>query len=311
MPLEESSLTPRKGFRTVLSLLKKSKKTKNGNPLGIRAVASPVVSATQPGNTAGSSITTIDASQPAQSSPILASKEFRSHEQVTSSLGPSASSDQQLATTLPTKHPLIAGNSAAGSALQTAQAGSTSYDASAALTAEAVELPVIDNHSSLGSLAVPCTEDTRVDPRSQSRDMTSHQTSADENMKFWDEAYDKLKEQDPELTRAYEKILSHDYGLGIDAKAADENLIEQNDWAKRRMQMDRILEKVLDKTMKPNGVGQKFEDAISVVLSLKDAIGFGLQPVPIAALAWTGACMGLQVNYYPTVPNYLSLSLTM
>lgn len=100
--------------------------------------------------------------------------------------------------------------------------------------------------------------------------------------------------------------------LSSDAKGADENLIGQKDWAKRRMQMDRILKKVLDKTTKPNGIGKTIEDAIGVVLSLKDAIGFGLQPVPIAALAWTGACIGLQVNYPPIASTaYLSSSLTI
>jgi hypothetical protein len=163
------------------------------------------------------------------------------------------------------------------------------------LTAEAVEPPVIDNHSSSGSPAFPRTEDTGANPQSQPRDVTLQQTSVDENMKFWDEAYDDLKKRDPKLIRAYEKILSHDYEHGSDAKGVDENLIEQNDRAKRRTQMDRILKKILEKTTKPNGVSKNIEDAIGVVLSLKDVIGFGLQPVPIAALAWTGACMGLQV----------------
>jgi hypothetical protein len=191
---------------------------------------------------------------------------------------------------------LIADVPVADSARQTAQSGSASYDVSAALTA--VEPPVIDNHSSLGSPAFYRAEDNKANPQNQTWDRTSHPTSADE---FWDEAYDKLKGQDSELIMAYEEILSHDYEFGSDAKGADKNLIEQNGRPKRSSQMDRILQKVLDKTTKPNGVGKVFEDAINVFLSLKDAIGFGLQPVPIAALAWTGVCMDLQVNYLPTV----------
>lgn len=272
----------------------KSKGTKHGDSQDGTAVASPIVPTTPFKSAARSSTAGIDASRHAQSSPFPAGTELRYPKQFASSPGPSGSSVQQPATKLP------ADISAAGSAPQTAQAGSASYDANAVLTAEAVEPPAIDNHSSSGSPAFPRTEYTRANPQSQPRDVTSHQTSDDENMKFWDEAYDKLKEQDPELIRAYEKILSR-YEPGTDVRGTEENLIEQTDRAKRHTQMHSILKKVLDKTTKPNSVGKKIEDAIDVVLSLKDAIGFGLQPVPIAALAWAGACIGLQVSYHPTV----------
>lgn len=146
--------------------------TKNGDHQAGTVVASPFVSATPSESIAGSFMTSRNASQPAESSPFPAGTELRSPEQFAASPGPFASS---------------------------------------VLTAEAVKPQVIDNHSSSGSPAFPHAEYTRANPQSQPRDVTSHQTSADENMKFWDEAYDELKKQDPELIRAYEKILSHDY----------------------------------------------------------------------------------------------------
>lgn len=116
------------------------------------------------------------------------------------------------------------------------------------------------------------------------------------HMKLWDEAYDELKRLDPELVKTYEKILSQDYEITPEPEQALENVIEQDDRTRRRSQMDRILRKVLLKTSKPAGVEGKVTDAIDVVLSLKEVIGNSLQPVPIAALAWTGVCIGLQVS---------------
>jgi hypothetical protein len=114
-------------------------------------------------------------------------------------------------------------------------------------------------------------------------------------IKLWDEAYDQLKRSDPAIVEAYEKILSQDYETSPEAKRAQENVIEQDDWKIRRTQMERILQKILKDIPKPTGVKRIMTDAINVVLSLKEVISTSLQPVPIAALAWTGVCIGLQV----------------
>lgn len=128
---------------------------------------------------------------------------------------------------------------------------------------------------------------------------TQHNDSRDpalENpIKLWDEAYDELKRLDPAIVEAYEKILSQDYETSPEEKRTQENVIEQDDWKIRRTQMERILQNILKDIPKPTGVKRIMTDAINVVLSLKEVISTSLQPVPIAALAWTGVCIGLQV----------------
>lgn len=65
--------------------------------------------------------------------------------------------------------------------------------------------------------------------------------------------------------------------------------------------MDGLLKTGLDRTAKLANVENNFSVAMDIVLSVKEAIGSALQPIPIAALAWTGVCVALQViRYSPT-----------
>ena len=110
---------------------------------------------------------------------------------------------------------------------------------------------------------------------------------------LWDRAYDDIKADDPKLLDLYETILSHELSdSSIEAKG---NLIETES-AKRRSQMDALLNTGLDKTKKLANVDKNVGVAINIILSVKDAIGSALQPIPIAALAWTGVCVALQVS---------------
>ena len=79
------------------------------------------------------------------------------------------------------------------------------------------------------------------------------------------------------------------------------NVIEQNP-KKRQSQMDRLLNTGLDKTAKLAKVEKNISDAINIVLSVKEAMGCGLQAVPVAALAWTGVCIALQASLLVSSP---------
>lgn len=109
---------------------------------------------------------------------------------------------------------------------------------------------------------------------------------------LWDQAYDDLKRDEPKLLDFYEAILSRELDS---SRGAKENIIDQ-DRERRRSQMDHLLNVGLDKTAKLAKVEKNMGDAIKVVLSVKEAIGSGLQAVPIAALAWTGVCVVLEVS---------------
>ncbi|KAK2734227.1 hypothetical protein FQN57_001748 [Myotisia sp. PD_48] len=158
-------------------------------------------------------------------------------------------------------------------------------------------LPAKANMPSIGSRshsepAILYHSESRLgNSSSQSQDNDSRDLSLDNPIKLWDEAYDQLKRLEPAIVEAYEKILSQDY----EGNQAQENVIEQGDWSRRRSQMDRILRNVLQDIPKPTGGERVMADAINVILSLKEVIGHSLHPVPVAAVAWTGVCIGLQL----------------
>jgi len=99
------------------------------------------------------------------------------------------------------------------------------------------------------------------------------------------------------LLHDYEKVLSRK--LVDKAKDADKNVIDQKDLNKRRSQMDQLLEIGLKNTEKLAKTEKNIGYTVNVVLSVKNAIGSALQPVPIAALAWTGVSFALLVCYMP------------
>ena len=124
---------------------------------------------------------------------------------------------------------------------------------------------------------------------------------------LWDQAYDDLKADEPTLVELYETILSHE--LDDNSKEAKGNVIEQTDQPKRQSQMDRLLNTGIDKIKRLAKVEKNIGDAINIVLSVKEAIGSGLQAVPIAALAWTGVCVALQASL-PSQIYLLALTIS-
>ena len=108
---------------------------------------------------------------------------------------------------------------------------------------------------------------------------------------LWDQAYENLKSDRPDLVASYEKIISQELGYSD----GTQNIIIQNR-AERRLQMDRLLDIGLEKTAKLAKVEKKLGDAMKIVISVKDSVGSSLQAVPVAAIAWTGICVALQVS---------------
>jgi hypothetical protein len=101
MAKKASSLSARNFLHRIGDSVRgRSEGTKDGDPHDGTVGASPVMSAIPSQNIAGRSMTGMDTSQPAQSSPVPVSMAPQSPEQVASSPGPSASSGQQPATTV-------------------------------------------------------------------------------------------------------------------------------------------------------------------------------------------------------------------
>lgn len=80
---------------------------------------------------------------------------------------------------------------------------------------------------------------------------TSPSAFPDLHERLWNKAYDELKEEGAEWVEAYERILSHELE-GTDSNFPDSNSqkneIEGRDYAKRRSQMELLIQRGLDKT---------------------------------------------------------------
>jgi N-terminal domain of NWD NACHT-NTPase len=139
-----------------------------------------------------------------------------------------------------------------------------------------------------GSLAIPAISPL---PQTTATTQAGASRSPYGPDRLWDQAYDDLKKTESRLLELYEAILSCKLK---DAKNG-KNLIEQ-DLSKRDVQMDDLVKIGLKQTEKLGKAKKDVGIAIDIVLSVKDAIGGALQPVPIAALAWTGVCVALQVR---------------
>lgn len=117
--------------------------------------------------------------------------------------------------------------------------------------------------------------------------------------RLWNEAYDGLKQKEPKLVDAYERILSRGFekdDSSPEGSQMDENSIEQTDKDKRWSQMERLVQAGLKKTEWESKKKQAVGAALQGLLSLKDLIGSALETMPQAALAWTGVCFAMQVG---------------
>lgn len=63
--------------------------------------------------------------------------------------------------------------------------------------------------------------------------------------------------------------------------------------------MERLVQAGLKKTDREDKLKRDIGGAMQGVLSLKDIIGSALQPMPQAAIVWTGVCFALQVSLFP------------
>jgi hypothetical protein len=113
---------------------------------------------------------------------------------------------------------------------------------------------------------------------------------------LWNLAYDGLRADEPQLVEAYEKILSRELDRNVGAGQQD-NIIAQRNPDMRWSQMGRLVQIGLKKTEEEARMKHVTGEAMQFALSANQAVGFALQAVPQAALAWTGVCFALQVNF--------------
>jgi len=150
-------------------------------------------------------------------------------------------------------------------------------------------------HSSV--LPLPATLQAPTSTTQPTSSTTSSSPKVSECL--WNEAYDKLKQKEPKLVDAYERILSQEIekdNSSSEGLQVDENLIEQTDKTKRWSQMELLAQAGLQKTERESKIKETVGAALQGLLSLKDLIGSALETIPQAALAWTGVCFAMQVS---------------
>jgi hypothetical protein len=134
---------------------------------------------------------------------------------------------------------------------------------------------------------------------------TSDTTSCDSLYlpeQLWDRAYNELRAKEPKLVDTYEKILSRALKGGNSSSITSElceNTIEQTNLMTRRSQMEHLVQAGLTKTDREDKLKRGIGGAMQGVLNLKDIVGSALQPMPHAAIVWTGVCFALQVSLFP------------
>lgn len=92
---------------------------------------------------------------------------------------------------------------------------------------------------------------------------------------LWDEAYDGLRDDQPALVKAYEKILSRELnGMSTASQTSNDqpNVIEQKNKEMRRSQMSQLVQKGLKKTEKEAKVKQGIGNAMQVALGANGII---------------------------------------
>ncbi|KAL7813976.1 WD40 repeat-like protein [Trichoderma aethiopicum] len=117
--------------------------------------------------------------------------------------------------------------------------------------------------------------------------------------RLWDEAYDKLKSEQPELMEGYETILSNMLSsLQHDPENSSQVTIESNSDSRRAQLLD-VIKSSQKKIEREGKVKENIGQVLSVISSLNSTIQAAIQAAPQAALPWSIVSMSLEVIQNP------------
>ncbi|KAK3947359.1 hypothetical protein QBC32DRAFT_328628 [Pseudoneurospora amorphoporcata] len=179
---------------------------------------------------------------------------------------------------------------------------------SAVISTSAPQLPATPPTGSADIETSAGTDNTTVHlPAAPATNPTNTETSASADdtttslpVRFWEDAYNELKQEEAKLVDAYEKILSRQLQNGSNSMVLESqpNIIAQNN-SDRRRQMTQLINAGLAKTEREAKVKESCGEVVDVVLSVKNIISAAIQAAPQAALAWTGICTALEMLANP------------
>ena len=112
---------------------------------------------------------------------------------------------------------------------------------------------------------------------------------------LWDEAYDKLKSEQPELMKGYETIMSNMLRSPDDADDLGQVTIKTTS-DDRRAQLLEVIRSSQKKIEKEGKVKENIGQILSVISSLNSTIQTAIQAAPQAALPWSIVSLSLEVS---------------
>ncbi|RSL57626.1 hypothetical protein CEP54_008169 [Fusarium duplospermum] len=117
--------------------------------------------------------------------------------------------------------------------------------------------------------------------------------------RIWNSAYDKVKEDEPRLVEAYEKILSVQLNDNDHASLdGDSTNVIKQDADARQGQMKQLVDKGLEKTERASNIKEKVKEGMQPIKNVKDFVALAVKSEPTAAVAWVGitTCMEIITN---------------
>ncbi|RDW76816.1 uncharacterized protein DSM5745_06808 [Aspergillus mulundensis] len=119
---------------------------------------------------------------------------------------------------------------------------------------------------------------------------------------LWDDAYDVLKANDPELVDKYERLVIRETEgdrRDLSDPGSTQKGIAQEDRARRRKQMAQVLERGLQRIDKESKAKRRVEETMAPISSLEGTVREAVKWSPEANLAWAGIYCIFQVLSNP------------
>ncbi|KAH0495805.1 hypothetical protein TgHK011_009335 [Trichoderma gracile] len=117
---------------------------------------------------------------------------------------------------------------------------------------------------------------------------------------LWDEAYDKLKSEQPELMKGYETILSNMLEHPQNDPDDSDQVTIKSSSDDRRAQLLDVIRSSQKKIEKEGKAKENIGQVLSVISSLNSTIQTAIQAAPQAALPWSIVSLSLEVIRNPT-----------
>ncbi|KAM0550289.1 hypothetical protein ACHAPJ_008959 [Fusarium lateritium] len=151
-----------------------------------------------------------------------------------------------------------------------------------------------------GEHQLASTTDQQVSSSATEDTMLSNESTIRLQSQVWNEAYDGLKEDEPHIVDAYERILSGQITSGIPATEVGgypENVLGTA--ASRREKLNKLIEDGQSRTERVSNLKEKINDIMQPFNQLRSVISLAVKTDPTASTAWAGITALLDILASP------------